>query len=69
MAFNAASYRRNKWRREALERLAAARDIKRRREAGEAYEWESVESAVRLARSTWRLYLSQRTICQLKESR
>lgn len=69
MAFNSRSYYRNKWRREALAYLAKAREIKARRQAGEAYDWESIPSAVTRARTTWRLYLSQREICRIyKES-
>lgn len=69
MPFNSASYYRNKWRRQALDELAKARDIKARRARGEAYDWESIPSAVRLARTTWQLYLSQRTICDLQKER
>lgn len=57
MPFNSQSYHRNKYRRQALERLAKARDIKRRRAMGEAYDWESIPSAVKLARIDWRIYL------------
>lgn len=65
MSFNAKSYYRNKWRRTALAHLERARDIKRRRKAGNAYDWESIESAVKLARIDWSLYLLQRRICRI----
>lgn len=69
MSFNANSYRRNKWRREALGYLAKARDIKARSERGESYSWESLQSAVKLARITWRLYRSQVVICDIEKER
>lgn len=58
MAFNADSYRRNQYRRTALENLAKARDIKARVIAGTAYEWEAprIQTFVKLARIDWRLY-------------
>lgn len=76
MPFNSASYYRNLWRRRALERLAEARRIKAEapselhiRLYGEQVAAErhrqALESAVKLARSGWRLYLSQRTICNI----
>jgi hypothetical protein len=67
--FNSRSYYRNKWRREALAELDQAREIKRRVIAGDAYEWEAarIGTCAKLARSTWRLYLSQREICRLYE--
>jgi hypothetical protein len=65
MSFNSESYYRNKWRRQALEELTEARRIKR-----DGHAWQTVESAVRYARSSWRLYLSQARICELsRESR
>lgn len=68
MAFNSDSYYRNKWRRDAFELLARAREIKARALAGDAYDWElpMIASNASLARSTWRLYLSQREIIAIK---
>jgi hypothetical protein len=60
MAFNSDSYYRNKWRRQALEELTEARQIK-----ASGHSWKTVESAVRYARSSWRLYLGQARICEL----
>jgi hypothetical protein len=73
MPFNSNSYYRNKWRRQALESLAEARKLK---SGPPTEQWlvdlfgydprpRDIESAVRSARSTWRLYLSQREICRL----
>lgn len=69
MAFNSRSYYRNKWRRESLAHLERAREIKARAAAGDAYDWEipMIASEASLARSGWRLYLSQREICRLYE--
>jgi len=70
--FNSDSYYRNKWRREALASLAEARQRKAEPDAQEArimgagYNERQIAQAVRSARSTWRLYLSQRTICRIK---
>jgi hypothetical protein len=65
VAFNSESYYRNKWRRQALAELTEAREIK-----ANGHSWKTVESAVRYARSSWRLYLSQARICELsRESR
>lgn len=60
MAFNSASYHRNMWRRDALKRLAEARRLKL--DSGERWR---LESAVKLARSSWRLYLIQCRIIAL----
>jgi hypothetical protein len=60
MPFNSNSYYRNKWRRQAIAELTEARDIK-----ANGHLWRSVESAVRSARLSWRLYMSQRLICEL----
>jgi hypothetical protein len=60
MAFNSESYYRNKWRRKAIAELAEAREIK-----ANGHSWKTVESAVRYARSSWRLYLTQCRICEL----
>lgn len=60
MPFNADSYRRNQYRRDAVKRLAIARQLKADGESG----WR-IESAVSLARSSWRLYLIGRRICEL----
>lgn len=75
MPFNSASYYRNKWRQSALKELAEARRLKREGPAvlwtadatrDEAGRHESrIASAVRLARSSWRLYLLQCRICEL----
>jgi hypothetical protein len=64
MAFNANSYRRNKWRREALGYIAKAREYK----ATGVDSWR-IESAVKLARITWRLYRSQAVICDIDAKR
>jgi hypothetical protein len=68
VAFNASTYRRNQWRKQALAELSQAREIKARVAAGNAYDWEAPRIAlcVSLARSTWRLYLSQRRICEIE---
>lgn len=60
MSFNSESYYRNKWRRQALEELSEAR--RHKRDGGDGWR---IESAVRLARSSWRLYLSQARLCEL----
>lgn len=62
MAFNANTYRMNKYRREAKANLDRARDIKRRVMAGEAYSWEPdrIPHFAKLARLDWRMYLSCR---------
>lgn len=62
MAFNARTYRRNKYRQNALANLAAARDIKARVASGDAYDWEQprIATFAKLARIDWRLYLSIR---------
>lgn len=64
MPFNGASYRRNRYRLEALEALSRARRIKAglERTHDSAY-W--LESAVKHARIGWRLYLSSRRVCEL----
>lgn len=64
MSFNANSYRRNKWRREALGYLAKAREYK----ATGVDTWR-IESAAKLARITWRLYRSQAVICDIEKGR
>lgn len=66
MPFNSDSYYRNKWRREALERLAMAREAKA---LGGSVLPDDVAFNVRLARSTWRLYLSQKRICEINRER
>jgi regulator of protease activity HflC (stomatin/prohibitin superfamily) len=59
MPFNSQSYHRNKARREALEALEKAREVKRRVAAGEAQPWHSsVAHHVAIARLIWRQYLS-----------
>lgn len=67
MPFNSDSYRRNLYRRLALTSLAQAREIKFRAAIGKAYDWEieRIPRLVQLARIDWRLYLSQRRICEL----
>lgn len=73
MPFNSDSYYRNKWRREAKAHIAKARELKgapydpaKASLYGPDYERQAVESAVRRARITWRLYLSQAAICRIK---
>lgn len=67
MPFNAGTYRANRWRKDAWKRLDEARDIKARASRGEAYEWEIPRIAlnVTLARSSMKLYLSQRRVNDL----
>ena len=67
MAFNANTYRMNKYRRQAREELQAAREIKARVEAGTAYDWERPRIAhfVKLARCSMRLYRSAKIINSL----
>ena len=62
MAFNAQTYRKNKWRKQAWNELAQAREIKARVTAGQAYDWEVPRIAhfVKLARISMRLHLSCR---------
>lgn len=62
MAFNAQTYRANKYRRKAWEELAQARQIKDRVVAGVAYDWEKprISTLVTLAKSSMRLYLLMR---------
>lgn len=59
MAFNSESYRRNKYRKDALVYLERARAIKARVTSGEAYDWEASRISVfaTLARIDWHLYL------------
>jgi hypothetical protein len=64
MAFNSLSYHRNKWRRDAIARLCEARRLKR--DGGDAWR---LESAVKLARSSWRLYLIQCRLIELSGRR
>lgn len=69
MPFNSASYSRNKWRRDAIAELRRAREHKRQAAAehGDAaqYHLGRASLAVRLARSSWRLYLIQCRVCRL----
>lgn len=75
MAFNSASYYRNKWRRDAIAELRKAREHKRQAAAerdanGRQWHLGRLAMAVRMARSSWRLYRSQAVICELqRESR
>lgn len=67
MAFNSATYRKNKYRREAYAYLAQARDIKARAAAGTASDWEParIASLAFLARNSIRLFRSARAICAI----
>ena len=70
MPFNSNSYYRNKYRRQAKEHLAKARQIKAApdplREKYFPGSWiKDVEFNVKMARSRWQLYLIQRRICDL----
>jgi hypothetical protein len=61
MAFNSRSYYRNKAKRQALELLAQARDLKQSASAGLLQSWEMADrlpSIVRRARLSWQTYLS-----------
>jgi hypothetical protein len=62
MAFNAQTYRANKYRKDAWEELAKAREIKTRVKAGDAYEWEvpRIATFVKLARISMHLHLIAR---------
>lgn len=62
MAFNAETYRSNKYRKSAWKDLGAAREIKERAAKGEAYDWELPRIAffVKMARSNMRLHLMSR---------
>lgn len=70
MAFNATTYRMNKWRKQAWAELAQAKDIRDRAKVGEAYEWEvpRIETFVKLARISMHLYLSERCIRDINQS-
>jgi hypothetical protein len=59
MPFNSNSYYRNKYRREALSYLEQARNVKRLN-PGRAQD--DLRHCVRLARSSWRSYLSYKRI-------
>lgn len=78
MPFNSDSYYRNKYRREALASLADARRLKTEpiddirvriwgAEGAAERRQADIESAVRLARICWRLYLGQAAICRIRE--
>lgn len=62
MAFNATTYRMNKYRKQAWVELAQAKDIRDRAKAGDAYEWEipRITTFVKLARISMRLHLGLR---------
>jgi hypothetical protein len=69
MVFNSDSYHANKYARQAWERLAQVRDIKKRAARGEAYVWE-VERMPRLveqARQLMRLSILYRSFAKLKK--
>jgi hypothetical protein len=70
MAFNANTYRMNKWRREAWAKLKEARELRARVTAGEAYEWEAplIGSHVQTARCFMRLHLACRAIHEIERS-
>ena len=79
MPFNAAAYYRNKWRADAIAELRRARELKAEMAAEMAAELPSltrfalgadylqsrIDSAVRSARCSWRLYLSQCRVAEL----
>lgn len=71
MPFNSDTYHANRYRRQAWDELAAARDIKARAARGEAYSWEisRIETFVKLARSSMRLSLSHRRLMQIGRSK
>ncbi len=64
MAFNANTYRTNKYRRQAWDYLAQARELKARITNGEAYDWElgRVAFFVTQARLSMRLYRNGREL-------
>jgi hypothetical protein len=72
MAFNAETYRRNKYRREAWAHLKAARELKAQIAAGERsaelWGWR-IASHVKHARIGMNLYRSQRRICNVGKVR
>lgn len=59
MPFNSNTYRSNKYRREAWDDLARAREIKARVAVGKAYPWEAERIAVfvKMARSSMRCHV------------
>lgn len=61
MAFNSRTYHCNKYRKQALAELAQAREIKSN---PDAYDWQTarIPTLVKLARSSWRIYLSLKGI-------
>jgi hypothetical protein len=73
MSFNSNSYYRNKYRREALEYLAKAREIRAnhnpiREQLLPGSQERDIEFNVKMARSRWRLYQIQRRICRLENA-
>lgn len=62
MAFNAETYRMNKYRKQAWAELAQAKDIRDRAKVGDAYDWEipRITTFVKLARISMRLHLGMR---------
>lgn len=64
MAFNATTYRMNKFRKQAWAYLQAARDIRARVTADPAHEWERprIATHVQLARGSMRMHLIERRI-------
>ena len=64
MAFNAETYRMNKYRKQAWAELAQAKDIRDRAKAGDAYEWEipRIATFVKLARISMRMHLGLRRL-------
>ena len=63
MAFNAKTYRANKYRQQAWAELQSAREIKARVVRGDAYEWElpRIATFVKLARLSMHLHLNARS--------
>jgi hypothetical protein len=67
MPFNATTYRANKYRRDAWQELARARDIKARSLRGEAHEWEiaRIPTLVKLARIAMKLHVNLKRLVKL----
>lgn len=71
MPFNSDTYFANKYRREAWDHLAAARDIKARASRGEAYSWEPprIKTFVTMARNSMRLHPSFKRMAAISKAR
>ena len=70
MAFNSHTYRANQSRKQAVDYMAEAREIKARVEAGTAYDWERprVAHLARLAILSARLARSFEELAQIRKA-